>query len=261
MKRFAEKSAAIATVCAVVLLLASAQIFAQDSTESKKKKAEEYDAIAKSQEDDDKYDWINLFDGKSLQNWIDVQDGGEEAVEVRDGILVLGMGPTTTSIRFDEKSEIKLPRENYEVEYVAKRDQGMDFFAALTFPIGDDYVTFVNGGWGGCVAGISSIDEMDASENSTSSFFNFRTGVWYRFRVQVTLRTVRVWINDELTIDYVVEGHSLRTRFEVEKCKPLGFASWVSSGWIKTVRIRTLSDEEVETMNKRAEQHATFFHL
>ena len=229
--------------------------------QEKKDAKPEYDAIAMSQADDDKYEWVNLFDGKTLSNWIDVGDGGEDVVEIKDGVLILGMGPTTTSIRFDENSGITIPREDYELEYVAKRDQGVDFFAALTFPIGEAYVTFVNGGWGGCVAGISSVDEMDASENSTSSFYNFKTGVWYRFRVQVTTRTVRVWVNDEKIIDYVVEGHSLRTRFEVEKCKPLGFASWVTAGWIKTVRFRALSQDEIAEMNQRAEESAKFFNL
>ncbi|MBP5620763.1 MAG: DUF1080 domain-containing protein, partial [Thermoguttaceae bacterium] len=166
-----------------------------------------FDAIAASQADDEKYEWTNLFDGKSLKNWIDIKDGGDYAVSVKDDVLVLGMGPTTTSIRFDEEgSGIEIPRENYEIEYVSRRTSGTDFFSSITFPIQDKYVTFVNGGWGGFVVGISSIDDMDASENSTSSFMNFKTNQWYRFRVQVTKRTLRVWINDEKIIDYVVEG-------------------------------------------------------
>lgn len=245
-----------------LLALAVVCLFAQFQVDAKEDKKDEpvFDALAASQADDDKYPWINLFDGKTLKNWVDNKDGGDEAVRVKDGVLVLGMGPTTTSIHFDEEAAgMEIPTENYEIEYVSRRATGTDFFSALTFPIGEKRVTFVNGGWGGMVAGISSIDGMDASENSSSSFFNFKTGQWYRFRVQVTLRTVRVWVNDELIVDYVVEGHTLSTRFEVSHCEPLGFASWVSDGEIKVVRMRGLSDDEIVEMNKRAAEAAKFY--
>ena len=240
-------------ICSLVAFVASSRVFADDKQEA------QYDALAESSKVDDAYDWTLLFDGTSLKNWIDNKDGGDDVVSVKDGAIVLGMGPTSTSIRYDvENSEFKIPRDSYELEFVSRRASGVDFFSALTFPIGENSVTFVNGGWGGTVAGISSIDNMDASENSSSCFYNFKTKQWYRFRVQVGKKVVRVWVNDEKIIDYAVEGHTLGTRFEMSKCEPLGFASWVSEGQIKVARIRALSDEELKEIDAKAESASHF---
>ena len=248
MKRFASLTALLGA--AFVLTMSSVAALAADQKSDKP----EYDAIAESQKDDDRYEWTPLFDGKTLTNWVYLEDGGEDGATVKDGNLRLAMGPTTTTIRFDvDNSKIKLPKENYEIEYVAQRYDGVDFFAAMTFPFGDTFVTFINGGWGGCVAGLSNIDDMDASENSTSSFYNFKT--------RVSAKTIRVWVNDEAIVDYPAYEHKVSTRFEVEKSQPLGFTSWVSTGLIKTIRMRTLSAEEIEEMDKRAEHNAKYFNF
>lgn len=247
------------SVLFVVLLTAfcAAPTFAADS---KKSDEPQYDALAESQKDADQYDWTVLFNGETLTNWIDLEDAGAARVVVEDGALILGMGATSTSVKLDEETlGESFPRENYELEYVARRQMGTDFFSGATFPVGDDYLTLVNGGWGGGVFGLSSIDEMDASENSTSSFYNFKNKRWYRFRIQVTKRAIRVFVDDEQLIDYVLENHRLGTRYEVSRCRPLGFASWVSRGEIKTIRVRALTDDELKYLNDRADEEARFF--
>ena len=54
------------------------------------------------------------------------------------------------------------PQTNYEVRLDGMRIKGGDFFASITFPVGDSYATWVTGGWGGDIVGISSIDGWDA---------------------------------------------------------------------------------------------------
>ncbi len=257
MKRFF--SLAVAATVATLALFASNASFVKAADDADKPA---YDALAESKADDAKYEWTYLFDGKTLKNWVDLEDAGAETPVVEDGAIVLGMGASSTSIRFDEEAAgFKLPRENYELEIVSRREMGTDFFSATTFPIGDVSVTLINGGWGGAVLGISNVDDMDASQNSTSSFYNFKNDKWYRFRIQVSKRALRVWVDDEVGIDCVVEGRRLGTRFEVSRCEPLGLTSWISKGVIKVVRFRALTDDELKELNERADEEAKFFQI
>ncbi|MCF0234925.1 MAG: DUF1080 domain-containing protein [Thermoguttaceae bacterium] len=247
----------VALVCASVASVALAA----------DKKDDNYDAVAESQKDDAKYDWVELFDGERLDYWIDLEDPGAAKIEVKNGAIALGMGAASTSVKFNEEEfaaknyDWKFPRENYELEFVARRTLGVDFFSAATVPVGENCITFVNGGWGGSVVGLSSIDDMDASENSASTFYAFADKRWYRFRIQATPRVVRVWINGEIEIDAVVGGHKVGTRYEVKRCEPLGFSSWVTSGEIKTIRVRDLTKEEIAEMDARADKEEEFFKL
>ena len=52
--------------------------------------------------------------------------------------------------------------------------KGGDFFATLTFPVDDSFCTFVTGGWGGDIVGLSSIDGWDASDNETRIVLHIR---------------------------------------------------------------------------------------
>ena len=52
------------------------------------------------------------------------------------------------------------------------------------------------GGWGGGgVVGISSVDDLDASENETMNIEGFNDNTWYRVRVRVTDQKIEAWID------------------------------------------------------------------
>jgi len=189
-----------------------------------------------SEEKPDPYAWKDLFDGKTLEGWKTPEFGGEGEVRVEDGMVVLEMGSMMTGITF----EGEVPRDNYELAWEGARLDGIDFFATATFPVGEDCCSFVTGGWGGMVVGLSCIDYYDASDNPTTTFQEFKDKQWYKFRVRVTPAKIEAWIDDEQVVDQKREGHKIGIRDEVDLCKPLGISAWVTTGGVKNIRIRQL---------------------
>ncbi|MDR2439603.1 MAG: DUF1080 domain-containing protein [Planctomycetaceae bacterium] len=197
------------------------------------------------------YAWQPLFDGKTLTDWSVPVFGGDGEVKVQDGHLVIGQGAMITGVKYEKV----FPRVNYEIRYEAKRTVGNDFFAALTFPVGEGCCTFINGGWGGGTIGLSCVDGMDASENETSSFFSFKDNQWYRFRIFVTGTLIRVWIDEPvkdgkrketLVIDLKIGEKKISLRDETSQYQPLGVCTWVSEGHIRNIEYRKLKPEEVK---------------
>lgn len=184
----------------------------------------------------DPYAWKDLFDGKTLSGWKAPQFGGEGKVYVKDGTIVMGMGDTMTGITWTGD----VLRDNYELEYEGIRLEGADFFATATFPVGKDACSLVTGGWGGTVVGISSIDYYDAGDNLTTTFHDFKDKQWYKFRVRVTPAKIEAWIGDEQVVNIEREGHKITTRMECDPCRPLGFATYSTTGAVRNIRVRKL---------------------
>ena len=134
----------------------------------------------------------------------------------------------------------KPPRNNYELTLEGKRIEGSDFFCTTTFPVGDNYCSFVTGGWGGSVIGLSNVDHMDASENSTSSSRQFKNGVWYKFRIRVTDEKIEVWIDKEQVVDQTRKEHTFGLRIECDACRPLGIATYDTVGAVRNIRLQRL---------------------
>ena len=193
-----------------------------------------------------------LFDGKGLDGWkkTDFYKSADLEIKVEDGSILLPAGKPMAGIT---TTRADLPKLDYELSYEAKRLKGEDFFAAATFPVGDSFLTFVNGGWGGGVSGLSSLNGSDASENETNRFFKFKNDTWYRFRVRVTAKVVRVWVDDKELLALDHEGVTLATRIESRASQPLGFATYKCSGALRKVEVRTLTRAEV-TANDKVEK-------
>ncbi len=138
-----------------------------------------------------------------------------------------------------------VPVAPYVVELEARRMSGNDFFCGLTFPVrtGTECVSLIVGGWGGSLVVISSIDGLDASENSIGSQHEFENQRWYRIRVEVTKERLHVWIDDRQVLDADTEGRKLSLREgAIEYCAPLGLATLMTSAEVRGVRWRKLGD-------------------
>ncbi|MEM8668464.1 MAG: family 16 glycoside hydrolase [Planctomycetota bacterium] len=200
---------------------------AQDSVSNKDEKSAK----------DGKSDWKTLK-GK----WKACQFGGEGAVEFKDGVVKMEFGDPLTGIRW----EGDVLKENYEVELEARRTDGFDFFCGLTFPVGKDHVSFILGGWGGGVVGISSIDGQDASENSTTSFRNFDNDKWYKVRVRVEPNKITCWIDDKVACDTERKDIEFDIRYEMDPCTPLGIAAFQCKSELRNIRMRKIVPKQPE---------------
>ena len=118
-----------------------------------------------------------LFNGQNLNGWEITNFGPQGPVYVSGDAIILGMGDGCTGITW--KGDF--PVSGYEVTLEAKRVEGNDFFCGMTFPAGNMPCTFIVGGWGGTVVGLSSINGYDASPGAPgyvhAGFYSRASGI------------------------------------------------------------------------------------
>ncbi len=180
--------------------------------------------------------WKPLFDGKSLAGWRETPFTGRGQVRIEDGALILGAG-AMTGITWTGS----FPASDFEVRFEAARLEGGDFFAALTFPVQDSFCTWIVGGWGGSVVGLSNVDGWPAADNQTYQWREFEPRRWYRFRLRVTGERIQAWIDDDEYVNQPLAGHVINLRFgEIKLSAPLGFASYATTAALRNMEYRLL---------------------
>ena len=173
--------------------------------------------------------------------WLAIEGAADLEWDAANRVMLIGTGTDLNGVRWSGP----LPSVPYEIELEARRLSGGDFFCGLTFPARseNECVTLIVGGWGGGLVGISSIDDLDASENSTPSLLEFETGRWYRIRMRVAKERLRAWIDDREVVDVETAGRKLSLREgPIEDCAPLGLATWQTSAELRGVRWRKLPE-------------------
>lgn len=162
--------------------------------------------------------------------------GGDGAIHRDKNGLVLEPGSPLTGGTF----AIELGDHGYEVELVAARLSGVDFFCGLTVPTTIGPLTLVLGGWGGAVCGLSCLDGKDAAQNDTRTLRHFATGRDYRVVLRVTKSDVQVTIDDEPFLTASLRGKSATLRQEVELTAPFGFSCYQTKAGLRSLRYRLL---------------------
>ena len=182
-------------------------------------------------------EWRPMFDGKTLEGWRETAFTGHGKARVENGTVVLAPGAPMTGVTWTGA----FPKSNYEVRFEAVRIEGNDFFASLTFPVGDSFCTWVTGGWGGDIVGLSSLDGWDASDNETRTYLDFEKRRWYAFRLQVTPGRITGWIDDKQIVNVEILGRTVGLRYgEIRLSAPFGFASYGTIGALRKIEYRAI---------------------
>ncbi len=186
-------------------------------------------------------DWQPLYDGKSLNGWKESDFFGAGKVTVERGVIIIGAG-VLTGINW-AGSTLPFPTTNYEIRVEAARLKGSDFFAGITFPVRDSYCTWVNGGWGGEVVGLSNLDGADALRNETSFSRKFELGRWYSLRLRVTASRITAWIDEEQVIDVDISKKWIALREgDIDKSIPFGIATYATVGGVRKIEWRPIPE-------------------
>lgn len=177
-----------------------------------------------------------LFAGNSLDGWqvVNVLFFDRHGdVRINDGRIILDAGNPGTGIVWKGK----VPAEPYELRIEAARLAGNDFFCGVTFPVGESFCTFIAGGWGGGVTGLSNINGLSAVENETTGYHPFKSNTWYEFRICVLPDKIKVLLDNQTIVDVERAGKKFSIWFEQEPLRPLGIASWQTKTAIRRVEL------------------------
>jgi hypothetical protein len=210
-------------------------------TPAKTASADDTTGTEKQKPEQGEVKWTSLFNGKNLDGWKNTEFGGEGEITVEKEQLILDMGTPLSGVNYTGK----IPKINYEVELDAMRVTGTDFFCGLTFPVKKDPCSLIIGGWGGGVMGLSSLNGMDASENETTNYMEFKNGQWYHIRLRVLSDRITAWIDGKEIVDQDITDRKISVRIEVELSKPFGFATYETRAALRKIRIRELSEDEI----------------
>jgi len=200
--------------------------------------------------------WKSLFDGKSLTGWTKTNYRRGAAVHVDpkfrggDAAILVDAGGSLSGFNWTGDA---VPKTNYEIELEAMKIKGDDFMCGLTFPVGESHASLILGGWGGYITGISSLDNMDASENETEKSITYVTDRWYKVRMRVMPTRLQAWLDEKKIVDIDTTGKKISLRIgEIEMSVPIGIATYKTDSAFRSIRLRSLTPKEIANAGAKA---------
>ncbi len=182
-----------------------------------------------------------LLDAASPAGWRVPDEGAfrnHGEVRFAGGVVRLAPGRPLTGLAWAEE----FPDSGYEVEAQVRRTAGSDFFCGMTFPVGPAHCTWIVGGWGGAVVGLSNVDGRSAAENGTTRRMTFETGRWYGLRLRVTDEAIACFIDGEQVIAQPRAGHTFGIWPQQEPCRPFGIAAYLTGSAVRSVTLRHVGE-------------------
>ena len=178
----------------------------------------------------------SMFNGRDLAGWRVLAEDYFELhgkVGVKDGAMVLGSGLNMTGVAW--KGDF--PTDDYEIELEAMRVDGEDFFCGMTFPVAGSRASFIIGGFGGFVVGISNVDGLAADENETTKVMEFKKNRWYGIRLRVAAGTIEGWIDEQKVVDLATKNRKFTIWPQQEPIKTFGITTWCTTGALRNITL------------------------
>lgn len=158
--------------------------------------------------------WELLFDGESFDGWF--EDGGEWSIE--DGVIVSTNG---TGHLFSEETyknfyiqydvctyDVRIPKQRFGNSGVFVRGQKTDGAWPAGYEVQVDPYDINNptGGIYGRARGTLLVDEE--GNWKPEAFFDVHEGKWQHFKVLCIDNHIMIWVNGELTLDWIDEDNA-----------------------------------------------------
>jgi hypothetical protein len=187
-------------------------------------------------------EWQDLFGAGNKKKWTLVASvaGGipGRRAGVKVGMSVLQAAKGRCGLQWQDE----FPRTNYEVTFLANRDEGKRV-GSVVFPVGDVSCAWCLGGTGdGTHMGVGLIDGRGYRDkgNPTKRRWRFEKGRWYSLRLRVTDERIEMWVGKQQVVDLTRANHRFGENDVVETLKPFGFQAFECTLGIKSLRVRTL---------------------